>query len=135
MADTNPTQTENVNPNHYGGDACMRLMEDAGMGRHCCLSNITKYMFRLGEKDMGNPQWRNDLILQDAKKALWYWERYMSKDYGGALTDGEAIALSFSVTRGLANIIAARGDARVAEAGGVIDSILAGMESVGVTDD
>lgn len=57
-------------PAHYGGESdpyeAIKVIEAWGLGFH--LGNTIKYISRLGKKDD---------LLQDARKARWYLDRYI----------------------------------------------------------
>ena len=74
------TEQEEVNNvAHYDGDQCMRNMEEAGWGCDACLSAAYKYLFRLGKKDPAK-------VAVDARKAVWYLERFVQQHPYARLT-------------------------------------------------
>lgn len=63
-------------PNHYGGEdnpyEVIKVLEAWGLVSNAYVFNVVKYLARAGKKH-GNSE------LQDAKKALWYLERYVDR--------------------------------------------------------
>lgn len=106
------------NPEHYGGDACMRHMERVGWGRGACLTSIERYLWRLGKKGRA---------LQDVGKAKWYARRLVDHGfYGQMLTVKESDALRRAKDVGLKCLDA--DDAVKAEVNAAIDELFAFLD-------
>lgn len=64
--------TDNVNPSHYDGDACMRAIAASMDPYPFCIGNTVKYLWRLGrkherfEEELGKAQWYVDWLLEYA---------------------------------------------------------------------
>jgi hypothetical protein len=58
-----------INPEHYRGDAAMRVIEDFDLD--FLSGTVVKYLLRAGKKG-DNPE------IQDLKKAMWYLQRKIS---------------------------------------------------------
>lgn len=68
--------TDKINPDYYGGDACMRCIanktKDMRGARAFCIGQAIKYLWRAGRK-------MNETAWDDTSKALWYLE-WLSKN-------------------------------------------------------
>lgn len=67
MGDEVLADANDVNPEHYDGDTCMRQIAEQGGGRAFCLGTAYKYMYRHGRKAGSTAE-------TDLAKAEWYLE-------------------------------------------------------------
>lgn len=59
------TDHDPINPAHYDGDTCMRMIATMGFALPFCLGTAVKYLWRAGRK-------QGATLCEDIGKAFWY---------------------------------------------------------------